>query len=183
MEVREKLLGIGRSLEPVAVDAARGPDRAERIEERQALDAIGPVDGELEGDDAAPVMADDVGTFDAKGIHEVDDIAREQVAGDAATRLFGLAEATGIGSEHCIARFGEGWDLLAPLVGGLGEAVDEDDRRALALLEVVHADVARLDEVRLQAMAPGGGARFVPLRRGDVERMNNEAPPGGGASR
>src|SRR3970040_2177475 len=71
------------SLKPVAGDGGRSPDRAEGVEQGQAGDAFGPVDRDLEGDDAAPVVTDHSGSLNAEGIHEIDDVAGEKVAADA----------------------------------------------------------------------------------------------------
>ena len=50
---------------------------------------------------------------------------------------------------------GEGGELLAPLVGGLGEAVEEDDGIARPLLQVVHAQVGGLDVEGLHGASVG----------------------------
>ena len=146
MVFAEELLGAPFGLEPVAVDTAGGPHGAKRIEEGDPRDALGPIDGELEADDAAPIVSDHRRLFDAERIHEANDIAGQQVAADPAAGLLGLAESAGIRREAGIggAEFGE---LMAPFVGGFGEAMDKDDRLARASLQVVHADVAGLDEV------------------------------------
>ena len=140
----EELLGEGLGLEPVAVGAGRRPDRAERVEHGQAADALGPVDGELEGDDAAPVVGDDGGPLDIEGVHEIDDVLPEHGAVDADAGLVRAAEAARIGRKEGVVA-GEGGELLAPLVGGLGEAVKEDDGLARPFLQVVHAQVGGLD--------------------------------------
>ena len=154
----EELLGQGCGLEPVAVGPRGRPDGAERVEHGETGDALGPVDGELEGDDAAPVVRDHGGPLDVDGVHEVDDVLREEGAIDADAGLVGAAKAARIGGEEGVVA-GEGGELLAPLVGGLGEAVEEDDGLARAFLQVVHAQVGGLDVEGFHGRPPGGCER------------------------
>ena len=149
----EELLGEGLGLEPVAVRARRRPDRAERVEHGEAGDVLGPVDRQLEGDDAAPVVRDDGGPLDIERVHEVHDVLREQRPRDPRARLVRPAKATRIRCEEGVIASQRG-KLLAPLVGGLGEAVDEDDGLARALLEVLHTQISCLDREGLHRHAP-----------------------------
>ena len=59
-------------------------------------------------------------------IEKFDDIARQQVAGYADSWFFGVTEAARVGCEDAVA-LGEGRDLMPPHMGGLREAVQEQD--------------------------------------------------------
>ena len=61
-------------------------------------------------------------------VEEVDDVARQHVAGHAHAWLVGTTEPARVGREHLVA-LGEHGDLMAPHVRGLREAVQQHDRR------------------------------------------------------
>ena len=55
------------------------------------------------------------------------------------------AVAAHVGRDGVVTRGGEGGELMAPRIPGLGEAVAEQDERARALLGHVHADAVRVE--------------------------------------
>ena len=130
------------------MDGPRHPHRRQRVDQTQGAEALREFDGGGEGDDPAPVVTDQVDPLEAERVEEVDHVAGEQLAGHPHVRLVGGAEAPGVGGEDGVAGVGERTHLVAPLVGGLREPVQQHDGLARALLEVVDAQTGRLHEGR-----------------------------------
>jgi hypothetical protein len=94
---------------------------------------------EVDAKDAAVAPADDVGLRDLQDIHQRHDIVGHQVIAVRARIAGAAAMAATVHQDHGMMR-GDGWNLVAPIVG-IGEAaVKEDYRRALAVDRVVDLD-------------------------------------------
>jgi hypothetical protein len=117
----------------------RGVHRAERAHRRR----LAPC--RLPGDDAAPIVPDDVGPLLAQRADQRDDIGDERLDAIAAARLVGEVVAAHVRRDGAVARSGERRQLEAPGVPELGEAVQEQHDRPFALLDQVEADAVRLD--------------------------------------
>src|SRR5690606_7265567 len=101
------------------------------------------------GDGGAPVVADHVRPFDAERHGERDDVVDDglhPVRLDL-LRLAGVAEAAQVGRDHPEAALDQRRDLVAPQVGGVGEAVQQHDRGALPLVEIGDVHAVDVDEL------------------------------------
>jgi hypothetical protein len=88
------------------------------------------------GDEAAPIVADEDGTFDFERIEEAHQIAGELGEPVGLDRGRGAAPAvtTLIGSDGAKPRPGDRLELMAPAEGEIRKAMTEDDRRPVAKL-------------------------------------------------
>jgi hypothetical protein len=107
-------------------------------------------------------VTDDEGALFPASADEIGDVLHEEacaVGGDA----LGLARevvAAHVRGDDAIACLSERGDLLAPRVPELREAVEEDDQRACAGLDVVEADAGELGVAVVEGdgvVAEGGG--------------------------
>ena len=147
---REHSLGQQRELEEehVPAPAELAPLRDQRLLEDDGVRTVH--DGELlharlsgarevPGDAAAPVVGDDHGLVGPKMIEEPYDVVSKRV--DVVGPLgLGVVVAAQVGGDDAVPGQGERRDLVAPRPPHLGESVEQDDERALALLDVVHVD-------------------------------------------
>jgi len=108
----------------VASEAAAG-------DEDEALAALGELVGELHRDPAAERMADDGRAVVPKGDDRVAHGARVRAERVVAARLRGFAVPEQVGRDHMMLG-GQVVDRRVPLVRAPGDAVDEDDQRAVA---------------------------------------------------
>ena len=142
-------------------------------DQHQLVDAVRLGDRHLGGDEAAHRVADDRGVVDPELLAEV---AQEGAVGldrDVPRGHRAGAEAGQVERDHpVVAR--EDRDLLEPVLPRAREPVDEDDRRALAHLDVVDP---RPDDVDLAAVR-----RPVDLEplRGRARRTDRAHPAGSG---
>lgn len=84
----------------------------------------------------------------AQRIRQADQIADEMEDGVSIDRLraVALSVAAHIGRHDPESRFRKGWNLMAPGIPRLREAVAEDDRRPGSLLGDIDADAVRFDD-------------------------------------
>jgi hypothetical protein len=101
--------------------------------------------------------------------NKVLDVVSLGVVGGVRTAVAALA-----GNDHPEAGLGERVDLVAPRVRVLGEAVQEQYRRALALLEVLHRDPVGFGGL-------GGGEIQRRLLLGGLRSSRGRVRPGGDA--
>ena len=78
---------------------------------------------------------------DVKRIHQPDDIGRQPLRGGAAGREIALAHAAMVVNDD-LERAGEGGDLVAPILGGAGQAGDEEDGESGAVPLVIEMAIA-----------------------------------------
>ena len=106
---------------------------AAAVDQHQALAALGELVGELHRDPAAQRVADDRRALVAESDHRVADGARVGAERVVAARLGRLAVAEQVGRENLVPAL-RNWHRRLPLLGAAGDAVDEDDQRAFALV-------------------------------------------------
>ena len=70
----------------------------------------------------------------------------EEAIGSDLVGAIGLPVAPLVRGDHMVARCGEGWQLMAPGVPQLGEAVTQQDQRPLTLLRDMHVDAIRPED-------------------------------------
>ena len=131
---------------PAAADAG--------VHDHEPRDPVGVLDGEAQADRPAPVLDDDGEVAQVELLDEPRDRADVEVVGVVLEpeRLVGAAEAEVVGRD----RAGDGVELgddLAVEVRPRRLAVEEQHRRAGALVEVVHAQAVLLDVVRREVVA------------------------------
>ena len=105
-------------------------------------------------------MADHPCALDAGRVedrHEVGHRVREAIRVDRGGPVR-RAEAAHVGREHAQAGRRERRHLVAPEVRGVRESMDEQDRRALALVEDLEVEPVARDAVAHGAAAYGPGA-------------------------
>ena len=143
-EVAEAQPLVGRR--PSAADAG--------VHDHEPLDAVGLLDGEAEADRPAPVLDDDRELSQVELLDEPRDRAGVEVVGVVlpAERLVRAAEAEVVGRDRP-GRRGQLGDDLAVEVRPGRLAVQQEDGRPGALVEVVHAQPVLLRVVRLEAVA------------------------------
>ena len=130
------------------------------VAHRESIETLRVGGGCGPGDDAAPVVADQVGarlTGDGDQIDQVGHEVFEPVRRDPAGRL-GVGVAPKIRGEHTEAGRCECGDLASPRVPEVREAMQQYHQRALA----------RLDEVHVEGVdgPPVVGDQFVDRRDG-----------------
>ncbi len=111
------------------------------VEDDHALDPLGVLDGQSQADRAAPVVHDD------RGVAQVERLEQRRHGVDVAVigvpldidRLIGAPEAGQVGGQAAKAGVADGRDDLAPQKRPGGLAVQEQDRRPVALVEVGQA--------------------------------------------
>ena len=143
-EVAEAQPLVGRR--PAAADAG--------VHDHEPLDAVGVLDGEAEADRPAPVLDDDREVSQVELLDEPRDRAGVEVVGVVlpAERLVGAAEAEVVGRDRARRRDELGDDGAVEVRPGR-LAVQQQDGRPGALVEVVHAQAVLLDVVRREAVA------------------------------
>ena len=184
----------GRDAHELAGDQV-GADAAEEVAEAQPLvrrrpaaadagvhdheprDAVGLLDGEAEADRPAPVLDDDREVAQVELLDEPRDRAGVEVVGVvlAAERLVGAAEAEVVGRDRAGRRDELGDDLAVEVRPGR-LAVQQQDGRPGALVEVVHAQAVLLDVVRREAVA---GQVVEAARRACGRRPPDDSTPVG----
>ncbi len=103
----------------------------------QPVDALRDERGERPGDARAPVVADHMGSLDLELVEDGDQVRHappDRVRLDG-RRPVRFAEATEVWGNHTHAGAGECRNLVPPDPRGIGEAVQEQHRRARALVE------------------------------------------------
>jgi hypothetical protein len=148
-----------------------------RVEDGEPLHPVRMPRGRPPGDDAAPVVADQGHPLAPERVGEADHVGDEGVK-TVSPNTLGLAAAmvaSPVGSGDAEARGRQRPDLPAPAEGELGEAVQEDDERAVlrAVLDDVQRDVVDGDP-------PSGRervARFRGVRSGVHGRAPSDEPP------
>jgi hypothetical protein len=100
----------------------------------QALDPVGGEHGHPPGHGGAPVVADHGGPLHPEGVEQAGDVADQgaELVGLDGGQAGRLPQATQVGGEHPHARGGQGVELVAPQPPGVGEAVQQHHRRAVA---------------------------------------------------
>jgi hypothetical protein len=91
-------------------------------------------------------MADEGSTLDPKPVHQRTDVGGHAALIVAGGRLVRVAVAAEVGDDQTIV-LGERRDLLAPGEPGLGEAVQQQNRRAMASLHIVLLQAVGFDGV------------------------------------
>ena len=124
------------------------------VHDHEPRNAVRVLDGEAEPDRPAPVLDDDGEVAQVELLDEPDDRADLEVVGVVLEpeRLVGAAEAEVVGRDRACGRAELGDDLAVEVRPGR-LAVQEEDRRARAFVEVVHAQAVLLDVVRLEVVA------------------------------
>ena len=121
-------------------------------------------------------MADDVRPLDAQRVEDaghVPDDRREPVVGNG-VGLAAPATAAHIRHDRAKALLDQGRHLLAPEVAGVGEAVQQDDRRARTFVADVELEPVGLDQLG-QA---GTHLRINPDGAGEFGRARGHAQAG-----
>ena len=141
--------------EEVGAGQRRGAqDRADLGAEPAAGDQDQPLDhlrelvGELHRDPAAERVADQRGALVAEREQQV-----AQAGGEAAQRVVAAAGRGGavagqVGGDHGVVA-GQRLDHLAPVLGGAGHAVDQQQHRSLAAAEVADLATVQLRRPKL----------------------------------
>ena len=117
---------------------------------------------QAQGETRAHGMPDDGGAPDANGVEEAAEpvgIERRRI-GNAG--LVGEAMADQVGDEESEAP-AEGFDLVLPVPDGPGIAVEQDDRRPLAVPDVCGAMLIDADEPGRVAVKGGNGGNLKSL--------------------
>ena len=122
--------------------------RQERIHQRDALDLGRKLRGIGIGDHEADIVAGEPHAPVAERRGERVDVLRHRLLVVALRRLGGLAEAAQIGRDHGV-RLGQLGDQRPPHVAGLGVAVQQDHRLAVAGGEIVEPDAVDVGEAAL----------------------------------
>ena len=123
------------------------------------------------GDHQADVVAGDPGGLQLERLRQRVDVLRHRLLVVAALRLGGVAEAAQVGRDHQV-RLGELGDQRQPHVAGLGVAMQQDHRIALAGDQIVDRGAvdlggAAVDRDRRPRPSPGQGTparREIPAR-------------------
>ena len=118
-----------------------------RVEDHHPVDHAGVQHRQEPGDHAAPVVGDDLPRADLRG--DAGDVARElrQAIGVDLGRLRRLPVAAQVHRHGAEAGLRKRRQLPPPRVRRLGKPVQEEDRRAVTVGDVVKANVADLGEV------------------------------------
>jgi hypothetical protein len=144
--------GLGRL---VGLRAARAP--IGRAAEHRAREAL-RVGGEQLGDhDAAERIADHMGFLDVQMVHQPQDIQTELVVGARLVRLAAVPVPAQVEGDHAVVARQVGKDAVVDpgTLDIAGEAVHQNDRRALALIHVPEAHPARIEVAVLGARRAG----------------------------
>ncbi len=140
--------------EPEPLLGRRAPGADPGVQDHEPLDPIRPLDGEPEADRAAPVVHDHGRLGEVELVDEPLDRVVVQVVRVVldARRLVRAAEPVVVGRDHATHR-GERRDQL-PVQERPGRlAVEQEDRRALALVDEVHPQPVLLEVVRREVVA------------------------------
>ena len=124
------------------------------VHDHEARDPVGLLDREAEPDRAAPVLDDDGGVAQVELLDEPRDRPGVEVVGVVVEpeRLVGAAEAEVVGRDRAGGRRQLRDDLAVEVRPGR-LAVQQQHRRARALVEVVQPEAVLLDVVRLEVVA------------------------------
>ena len=120
--------------------------RMGRVEDGQPVDDLGMVHRERPGGGSTPVVADHERGLGAALLDEPADVGGQLVGavGGDAVRLGRQVVAAQVGRDDAEARCRERRDLPPPAVPELREAVQQDDQRPVAGLDVMQPHVADL---------------------------------------
>ena len=146
-----------------------------RVQEAQREQPLGNEERGVPREGAAPVVPDDVrprlAVLSGEERDEPFEVAEERLdpVGPHATRLVREVVAAQVGRDGAEARGRERGELVPPRVPELGKAVQEDDERALALLDPVEPDPVHA------ALAVGPRLRHAVSRRGSRTRVKSAA--------
>ncbi len=124
-----------------------------RVDDRDALDDVRMMLGQVPGDRAAPVVSDHLRALAPERPDDGDDVGRETidaVRGDA-RGLAAEADAALVGRHHAESGRGQRRDVAVPAMRGLGKAMQQEQQRAVGR--------PRGERVELQAVG-GDGERF-----------------------
>ncbi|HXH87281.1 MAG TPA: hypothetical protein VNI55_01560 [Gaiellaceae bacterium] len=160
----------------------RAPAADPGVHDHEPGDAVGVLDREPQPDRAAPVLYDDGQVSEVELLDEPDDRAAVEVEGVVLDpgRLVGASEAEVV-RHDCPSRRSQLRDHLAIEVRPRRLSVEEQHRRAGALVEVVEPEPLLLDVVRLERVAGEirevlvGGS--VGLHAHPSERTNETKKP------
>src|SRR6185312_1504131 len=103
----------------------------------------------LGGDDAAPLVAEDMGFRLAECLDQCGDVITERLERVVLDprRPGRLAEPSHVGRHRAVSRLGERRDEVTVLMRKLREAVKEEDDRTFATRQAMEADAVRIDEL------------------------------------
>jgi hypothetical protein len=134
------------------------------------------VHGQQPGQGAAPVVPGDRGRVGAQGHDQVGHLLGQHPGSVVADPegLVGGVVAGQVGRDHPVAGVGEGWDLVAPGIPELGEAVQQHHQWAGARFDAVQAQPADVD--RSVGHAPGASHWVIPSLVSRATRDSNEEP-------
>jgi hypothetical protein len=158
-----------------------------RVADRQDDEPLHPlrdIRGERPGETGAPVVSDDVGSFDAESVEDGDHVghaSRDRVVLDR-LRLVRLAEATQVRCDDALAVRDECRDLVTPQPGRVGKPVQEEHGGAFALVAHGERDAVTLDSpqlVPLRVMLPRFWVASTKPERA-LRRAKAEKPSRGG---
>ena len=154
----EEPVGPGRLGTHVSRDQA-GRDV---VHHHETVDDLRMVLGKTRRDTGAAVVTDRGECLDSERTGEFDDVARHVALVVARCRLVRLAVAAQVWRDHPEAGRKHG-DLVAPGKGRLREAVQQNDARAFAGIEIMLANAIRPDGPMLdghqQSSSPAGRAK------------------------
>src|SRR5215216_6057565 len=128
-------------------------------------------------------MPGDRGRAGAQGRDQVGDVLGQHLGSVVAHPgwLVGGVVAGQVGRDHPVAGVGEGWDLVAPGVPELGEAVQQHHQWAGAHLNAVKTQPADVDPP--VGHAPGASHWVIPSLLSRATRDSNEEPSAVNCSR
>ena len=146
----------------VALPVARADQR--RVHHDQSVAGLWVIDRELQGDDPTPVVPDDGRAAFAQRADQAAHVLGQRLDVVAAAGLLGEVVAAQVRGDDAVAGLGQRPDLVPPGVPVLGEAVQQQHQRSLALLDVVQADAVGHGVAGLPAVATvHRGPRIVRL--------------------
>ena len=163
-----EILGLFDECAPGDEPRTRGGVSGEqtRVHDDEAIETVGVLDGQAQADRAAPILDDGGGCVEIEVLDEVGhelDVAvvgvERRVGG-----FVGHAEAGVVGDDAAVPGCGQRPDDLAGQETPRRLAVEQDDRLAGTLIEVVDADSVDVDVVRLESVAGQVAKRSAGVR-------------------
>ena len=149
------------------VQSLRQLPRMGRVEDGQPVHDLGVVHRGGPGDGSAPVVTHQQRGLGTAFVDEIADVGGQLVGvvGRDAVRPRRQVVAAHVGRDDAESRRRERLDLQPPAVPELGEAVQQNDQRPLAGLDVMQSDIADLGVTLTNAADPDPLPLLLPPPR------------------